>query len=108
MAEGFPVSSGYVKPLYLLPLFQRRIAFGANGWPFSLSDRQYKKGMCPVTERMHEKELLCFLTCAYDLSDSQMLSLVEAFHKVYSCKDELMDFRRRQDVTANTSAVHAM
>jgi perosamine synthetase len=49
-AEGVPTYAGYLRPLYLLPLFQKRIAFG--GYPFNLSDIQYPKGLCPVSERM--------------------------------------------------------
>ena len=43
-----PTYAGYLRPLYLLPLFQKRIAFG--GYPFNLSDVQYPKGLCPVSE----------------------------------------------------------
>ncbi len=67
-AEGLPFSAGYVKPLYLLPLFQQRMATGSNGFPFSLSDRQYKKGLCPIVERMHFEELLGFVSCTYNLT----------------------------------------
>ena len=59
-AEGFPLGVGYVRPLYLLPLFQERIAIGAEGFPFSLSNRTYPKGLCPVAERLHEKEAFLF------------------------------------------------
>ncbi|MGH7950194.1 MAG: DegT/DnrJ/EryC1/StrS family aminotransferase, partial [Candidatus Binataceae bacterium] len=45
-AEGVPVSLGYVKPLYLLPLFQKRIALGRDGFPFALTNRTYAPGLC--------------------------------------------------------------
>lgn len=83
-AEGFPHGTGYVEPLYLLPLFQRRVAIGRDGWPFTLSDRRYPRGLCPVAERMHEHEFLSFETCAYRLSDSHLDSLIEAFRKVHA------------------------
>ena len=59
-AEGFPNTEGYVKPLYLLPAFQKRMALGRNGFPFTLTEKTYHKGMCPIAERMYEKEILFF------------------------------------------------
>jgi dTDP-4-amino-4,6-dideoxygalactose transaminase len=82
-AEGFPHFVGYVRPLYLLPAFQRRIAIGRDGWPFTLTDRKYEKGMCPVAERMYEHELLCFETCAYSVNDELVEKLIGAFRKVH-------------------------
>ena len=88
-AEGFPHYIGYVRPLYLLPLFQKRIAIGSQGYPFSLAATQYEKGICPVTERMHERELVCFYPCAYDIDQEHINLLVEAVHKVYAHRHEL-------------------
>jgi len=89
-AEGFPHFVGYVRPLYLLPVFQKRIAIGKSGWPFTLTDRKYTKGMCPVTERMHERELLCFETCAYDVDDNMLERLVAAVRKVHANRKQLV------------------
>jgi perosamine synthetase len=89
VAEGCPVSTGYVKPLYLLPMFQRRIAIGSQGYPFSLTDRQYAGGLCPVTEHLYYKELLEFEICSYQLADKDMDYVINAFHKVYENKDDL-------------------
>ena len=82
-AEGFPHFTGYVPPLYLLPVFQQRIAFGRDGWPFTLTNRRYEKGLCPVAERMHEQELLGFETCAYRVDNKNIGLLIEAVRKVY-------------------------
>jgi dTDP-4-amino-4,6-dideoxygalactose transaminase len=83
-AEGFPNVEGYVKPLYLLPLFRERIAIGGSGYPFTLSDRTYGPGLCPVAERLHDRELLWFPTCNYALGDEQIAQLVAAIRKVYA------------------------
>lgn len=88
-AEGFPVSGGYVRPLYMLPLFQRRIAFGSKGYPFNLTKRRYGRGLCPVAECMHERELIQFETCAFDLSDDDVDRLIEAFVKVHEARTDL-------------------
>lgn len=86
-AEGFDHFNGYVRPLYLLPVFQKRVAFGK--YPFDLTERTYEKGMCPVTERMHYRELLCYETCAYDVDVSGAEMLGAAIRKVHANRDEL-------------------
>lgn len=83
-AEGFPHFVGYVRPLYLLPAFQKRIAIGRDGWPFTLTNRTYEKGLCPVAERMHEHELLCYEPCAYRVSEAEIDSLIAAIRKVHA------------------------
>ena len=81
---GFPHFKGYVRPLYFLPAFQKRIAVGREGWPFTLTDRQYGQGLCPVTERMYEKELICFETCAYRVDSKARKDLIRAFRSAHS------------------------
>jgi dTDP-4-amino-4,6-dideoxygalactose transaminase len=82
-AEGFPNAEGYVAPIYTLPLFQKRIAIGAHGFPFNLSDRIYARGDCPVTEAMHEKFLLQFQPVSWEADDEQIDMLIDAVHKVH-------------------------
>lgn len=82
-AEGFPHSTGYLRPLYMLPAFQKRIAIGRDGWPFTLTDRQYFKGLCPIAERMYEHELILFEPCAYRVDEDLKNRLVMAVRKVH-------------------------
>ncbi|MGE3538599.1 MAG: DegT/DnrJ/EryC1/StrS family aminotransferase [Candidatus Tectimicrobiota bacterium] len=88
-AEGFPHFTGYVRPLYMLPVFQQRLAFGNQGYPFNLSSVQYTPGMCPVAEQMYAEELLGYETCAYAVDEAQAARLVAALHKVYAHGDRL-------------------
>jgi dTDP-4-amino-4,6-dideoxygalactose transaminase len=88
-AEGFPHFCGYVAPLYRLPMFRHRIAIGRNGFPFTLSNVRYEDVSCPVTEALHEHELLGFEPCAYDLDDSDIDDLVAAIRKVHTARGEL-------------------
>lgn len=88
-AEGFPHFCGYVAPLYRLPLFRERIAIGRNGFPFNLSDVRYRDGLCPITEALHERELIGFEPCAYELDDSDIDQLIAAIHKVHAARDQL-------------------
>lgn len=88
-AEGFPNAVGYVPPLYRLPLFTKRMALGRDGFPFSLTNRTYPEGLCPVAERLHEKEAMLFEPCAFDVDEGQIAQLVEAVRKVHARRDEL-------------------
>lgn len=88
-AEGFPNTEGYVKPLYLLPAFQKRMAMGRNGFPFTLTEKTYHKGMCPIAERMYEKEILFFEPCAYNIDDETLDLLVSCVQKVHRHRNEL-------------------
>jgi dTDP-4-amino-4,6-dideoxygalactose transaminase len=90
VAEGVPLSTGYVRPLYLLPVFQERIALGRDGFPFNMTQRRYEKGLCPVTERLYESELFLYLVCSYDPTDEQVDEIIAAFHKVYDAREELV------------------
>jgi len=90
-AEGFPHWTGYVAPLYRLPVFRQKVAFGEKGYPFNLSTVEYLDGMCPVTERMHDHELLGFETCAFDLSEPDLDLLIEAFRKVHAMRHTIHD-----------------
>jgi dTDP-4-amino-4,6-dideoxygalactose transaminase len=88
-AEGFPHFVGYVPPLYRLPIFQERRAFGRDGYPFSLSKIEYAEGLCPVTERLYDRELLGYETCLYDVNAQQAELLIQAIRKVYAQRQEL-------------------
>jgi dTDP-4-amino-4,6-dideoxygalactose transaminase len=81
-AEGFPHFTGYVRPLYLLPLFRKRQAFGRGSFPFDSSSVSYAPGLCPVAERLYERELLCFENCMYAPDEEQVEGLIEAVRKV--------------------------
>ncbi len=88
-AEGVPIDEGYVKPLYRLPAFQRRVAIGRKGFPFDLTDRHYPEDLCPVCERMHFHAELGFGICSFELSDRLIDSVARAFHKVCAHRDDL-------------------
>lgn len=88
-AEGFPAFGGYVPPLYRLPLFKQRKAMGRNGFPFTLTNRTYPDGLCPLTERLHERELWLYEICAYDPSDAQVDQMIAAVRKVVELRGEI-------------------
>jgi len=96
-AEGIPVAGGYVKPIYLEPLYQRKIAYGKGGCPFSCpfykGEVDYSKGRCPVTERMHEKELMVTGVCKHPHIKEDVNDVANAFEKVFEHKEELRNFK---------------
>ncbi|MGE0254653.1 MAG: DegT/DnrJ/EryC1/StrS family aminotransferase [Alphaproteobacteria bacterium] len=81
-AEGFPHFTGYVAPLYRLPLFRERKAIGRDGFPFTLSNRHYADGLCPVAERLWREAFVLFEPCAWSVDDATETRLAEALRKV--------------------------
>ena len=89
-AEGFPNFTGYLPPLYWLPVFQQKIAIGDKGFPFNLNpDVSYDKGICPVAENFHLNESMGYDICDILASDAQVDLMIDAFHKVYENKEKL-------------------
>jgi dTDP-4-amino-4,6-dideoxygalactose transaminase len=86
-AEGVAVSRRY-QNIHLLPIYQRKIAFGSRGFPWSsdICQREisYEKGICPVAERFNDSTYLGFGLCVYDLSLDDVAVIVEAFRKVWA------------------------
>ena len=59
--EDTALAGGYLKPLYLNPIYQKQIAIGKKGYPFNFNEGvkyDYSKGICPVAERLYERELV--------------------------------------------------
>ena len=81
---------GYVKPIYLQPIFAHKIAFGSKGYPFNLSDVTYEKGDCPVCESLHFDKLFTHELMRPPMSKEDMDDVVSAFKKVWEHKEELL------------------
>ena len=86
-AEGVSVSGGY-QNIHLLPIFQKKIAYGSKGFPWRLgnedSEVDYEKGICPVAEGMNDKQFMSLPVCMYDFSDQDIALTVAAFRKVWA------------------------
>jgi dTDP-4-amino-4,6-dideoxygalactose transaminase len=96
-AEGIPMVNGYVKPIYLEPMYQKRIAFGKDGYPFTYAGYKgsvsYEKGICPVTEQMYFKELMFTNVCHANIHQSDLEDVVKAFEKVFNNLNDLKEGR---------------
>lgn len=92
-AEGVSgLTSGYAN-LHLLPMYQKKIAYGSHGFPWTLREvRQninYAKGICPVAEKLHEKTFIGLEMCLYEMSDNDISLVISAFIKVWNNVDSL-------------------
>lgn len=92
-AEGFNMTLGYVKPIYLLPVFQQQKAFNNTNFPFVFDGYDgkpnYKKGICPVVEEMHDKVLTLTDVCQFPYTYKDVDMFFEALYKVLESKEIL-------------------
>ena len=91
--EGVKIGSGYVKPLYLQSLYQKKWVYGKQGFPWNLYENgkkiSYQKGICPITERMYEKELITHELIRPGMTKKDLDDVVRAFEKVWENRTEL-------------------
>jgi dTDP-4-amino-4,6-dideoxygalactose transaminase len=85
-AEGIRMGQGYVAPLYLQPIYQRKLAF-KHGYPFSAPENRdirtnYFAGACPNAERLHQQELVSTDVVRLPHTMEDMKQVVEAVDKV--------------------------
>lgn len=93
-AEGLPSMAGYAN-VHRLPIFQHKIAYGKNGFPWSDSSVRngvsYATGICPVAERLNDEEFLGLEFCAFVYDDQETDAAAAAIRKVFSCMDDLRE-----------------
>ncbi len=83
------IGAGYVKPLYLQPLYQQRAtscSFNCEKYKGTVS---YDKGICPVAEKLHFEELFSHEFMRPGMSKGDMDDVISAFHKVIENINEL-------------------
>jgi dTDP-4-amino-4,6-dideoxygalactose transaminase len=86
-AEGAPFGAGYVRPLYLTALYQNRNAYVYRHYEGSA---RYEKGLCPVAERMHGRELILTGVVRPPATVEDMDDIARAFTKVIANKSSLL------------------
>jgi len=92
-AEGLKgLMSGYSN-VHLLPLYQKKIAYGNKGFPWTsdICKRKvnYSKGICPISENLHDKTFLGFEMCLSEMTNDEIHLMIEAFKKVWDNLDLL-------------------
>lgn len=92
-AEGVPgVSEGYTN-IHLLPMYQKKIAYGRKGFPWVRElyrgDVSYQKGICPIAEKLHDQSMMGLLLCMHNYDDGEVDQVLGAFHKVWGRMEKL-------------------
>ncbi|MFN8577356.1 MAG: DegT/DnrJ/EryC1/StrS family aminotransferase [Candidatus Sericytochromatia bacterium] len=89
-STGKLISSGYVKPLYLQSIYQKRniskCSFNCSKYDGEVS---YEKGLCPTTEKMHYEELFTHEYMRPGMSKKDLDDFIYAVEKVYENRSEL-------------------
>ena len=91
-AEGVAVAGGYCN-LHLLPMYQKRIAYGSKGFPWTgglyKGSVSYEKGICPVAESMNATRYMCIAMCQYAYTNDDIDLIAKAFRKVWANLEKL-------------------
>ncbi|AXA93490.1 DegT/DnrJ/EryC1/StrS aminotransferase family protein [Massilia sp. YMA4] len=90
--EQVGLSPAYVRPLYLAQLYQKKIAIGGKGFPWTVNPDvryDYSKGSCPVVEKLHEEQMLLTMLVREPLTEADIDDFAAAIRKVLRHKDEL-------------------
>lgn len=85
-AEGGGFYEAYVRPLYLQPLYQKKILF-KKGYPFSAKENRkiktnYYKGSCPIAEKLHFENIILNEYIRYPHTIKDMKDLINIFKKI--------------------------
>ena len=81
---GVPIEGSYAN-LHLLPMFQKKIAYGKYPWSKNIYKGvvSYKKGICPIAEKINEKEYLGLHLYKYDYKINDIKYIVSQFLKIW-------------------------
>jgi dTDP-4-amino-4,6-dideoxygalactose transaminase len=86
-AEGVPALAASYQNIHLLPMYQKKQAYGTKGFPWTSDickrDIDYSKGICPVAEDLHDRSFLGFGICSFNFSDEEVDMVIAGFQKVW-------------------------
>lgn len=85
-AEGIPAGAGYVKPLYLNPLYQER---RAAAFTLHAGQLRYAPGICPVAEELHFQKVVVLAVVRPPATTDDMDQITTAVRKVWTRREEL-------------------
>jgi dTDP-4-amino-4,6-dideoxygalactose transaminase len=84
------IGAGYVKPIYLQPIYQQKAAWAFNPALYS-GNVSYERGICPIAEKMHFEELFTNEFMRPGMQQDDMMDVVNAVEKVFDNISELID-----------------
>lgn len=94
--HGPLVGGGYLRPLYLEPMYQKKIAYGSVQCPFRCPHYQgeadYRPGLCPNAERAHAETLITHELMRPPMTERDLDDVAAAFHKVAENASALSNF----------------
>jgi dTDP-4-amino-4,6-dideoxygalactose transaminase len=92
-AEGIQGLAPRYVNVHMLPMYQRKIAYGSHGFPwrseFCHRDVDYSPGICPVAEELQNKSYLGYLLCLQEVGEREADLIVAAFRKVWGQMEAL-------------------
>jgi perosamine synthetase len=96
--EGPLIGQGYVKPIYLMPMYQTRTAYGSVQCPFRCphyeGGQEYAEGLCPNTEQAHAT-IICHEMMRPPMTRADLDDVADAFEKVCGEIDALRAWERK-------------
>lgn len=80
------ISSGY-QNIHLLPIYQKKIAYGSKGFPwnsaFSRKGISYKKGICPNAEELNDKSFIALSFSSKNINEKLIDLFKDCFVQVW-------------------------
>jgi perosamine synthetase len=96
--EGPLMGIGYVKPIYLTPIFQQMIGYGTVQCPFRCPHYDgapdYHEKTCPNAERAHFERVITHEMMRPPMTERDLGDVAAAFHKVAENRTDLTDAAR--------------
>jgi len=97
--EGTLIGQGYIRPLYLQPIYQKMIGYGSVQCPFKCphygGEPDYARGLCPNAERAHYETLISHELMRPGMTRRDLDDVADAFAKVWEAMPELRSHERR-------------
>ena len=88
VAEGLDNILDKYFNLHLLPMYQKKFAYGNKGFPwtadFARKNINYKKGICPNAEKLNKEKLILLELCVHEYSEKEVDLVIKCFEKVWS------------------------
>ena len=95
-SEGITAGSGYQRPMYLNPIFTKKIAYGSKGYPWThhgfKAKNYYVKKLCPVGEILLSKKKIFMYQIAYSSNINDMKDIIKAVNKIILNKAKINSF----------------
>ena len=86
------MGKGYIKPLYMMPLFQGCFHFAFDQHHIAMKNnpsRTYREGSCPTCEDLWRDKFFLSMYHNLPLTDDDIKAIIDAYHKVWENRKEL-------------------